>query len=292
MTGYGQAVPGHGGEDTSGQDFWIAAPAEIGKLSSAWSTLRKGQTGRLQNSSLPYILLGVGSVLLSALLALAGAPWLGIAFFFLGSFSSLYMSSLFLRGHEVSYVGAAGCARYVHAAFSRSVTSTVLPFLSAKTLYIARASYYINGSRSSCSVEYRWVDSSGKPLLAFVAFEQTLTRKPSDNGLFNFGAAAERVWIDFTYPRYERSLVEKGEAVFPLRNGSLSIFPDRLLLRQSKRETAYAASDLAGFSLESGFLKLMLRTGKPVLILTSEIGDQAILLHFLHTALGLARQDV
>jgi hypothetical protein len=245
------------------REFSEQAPSEIGKVLSAFSTMRRGDSPKFVKTSitmaqilcLPLIL---GSVLLWAFGQRLGDDAL-FAFFGLMIFggSAAIYGLIQRRPHECSYVGERGLARFSsrppRSDRARQFTHGGHAFERFRVLYVQKTIGDHSGAYTGTVVNFLWRDGDGKLVFRSDANYFSLKDTPNRDNALHFGRAAEKAWTDWVLVKHRTEYETSGKTGFPLEFGG-GIFVSRhgITVRQGKTETELSRDEVKSISVDNG----------------------------------------
>jgi hypothetical protein len=246
------------------REFSEQAPSEIGRVLSAFSTMRRGDSPKFVKTSitmaqilcLPLIL---GSVLLWAFGQRLGDDAL-FAFFGLvifGGGAAIY-GLIQRRPHECSYVGERGLARFSsrpQKSDRPQFTHGAYAFERFRVLYVEIGTQSYNGAYAGTTVSFLWRDGDGKLVFRSDASYLSLKDTPNRDNALHFGRAAEKAWTEWVLAKHREEFESSGKTGFPIETGG-GIFVSRhgITVRQGKNETELSRDSIKGISVQSGQL--------------------------------------
>jgi len=249
------------------REFSEAAPPGIGRVLSAFSTLRHGQLRSVEQRS--AIWAGISAlplILGSVALLVAGPERLGENASGLWTLVGICGGLMTLLGvgnlrfHECNYVGEKGIARFHFPGFKLGVTATnngVLLFETARVLYSNLVRTHYNGIYGGTTATFTWRDQDGKILFLLTSSYYSWKERPHRDRTVHLGRAAERAWTAWVVERHKEELEKSGKTGFPFESGG-GIFLTRhgLTVRQGQKDTEFPQGSLTGLSVQNGQLCL------------------------------------
>lgn len=272
-----------GGAVEQETNFWQNAPSEIGRISSASSTLKPRETQpfkkrsviRAATWSIPLVLgvivLGICWFQVPGLSSQGMEPW-GLLALFGGLFSLLGLINL--RRHECSFVGEQGIALY-----PLGKPGTIFLFEKARVLYSGTTRHYTNGIYTGTDDSFTWMDGSGKIVYTRTTNYHSFKEKPHPDETVHFLRASEQAWCNWVEPYHQKELEQSGRTGFPLRSGGgLFLSKHALILRKNKVDTEISQDAFEGFSVNGGYIFIHRTNGKPLEIPYADIGNAQVFL--------------
>lgn len=280
--------------------FFERPPGEIGNISTADATLRRGQLKFCVQRS--AILLGLSALPLlggsAALLANGVAR--GSAWGLVGMLGGLLLllGVCGLQFHECAYVGDKGIARFgwnVPKFMMSPQNSGVFLFENARSLYASSTRSYMNGIYSGTTATFVWKDKAGKNVFNLNSSYYSWKERPNRDRTIHFARSAERAWTERVYPMHLAEREKLGQTGFPLVNGGgIFVGEDSVTLRMGGKDTEIPRAELSGFSVGGGFLNFHRPTDKgglfgggPLSVPYGSVGNAAALARLLTTELQL-----
>jgi hypothetical protein len=221
-----EPVKNHGGDVLPvDADFFVTAPAEIGPVLSAYSTLRQS----VEPATLGFRL-GV-----SFFAALIGGS-IGLFIDYAAGVKDPFWSSLwplglggvgFLIGmaathfkHTCSYVGRDGAAKFVCSGSREQLTTQeVFRFRDAVDLRTSQTLHYHNGSYQHTSYTYTWTDVGGRTRYVITGQHNSEAGTPPSTHAYHYARAAELAWTISLLGQIDRQIELSGSVNFNLRGG-------------------------------------------------------------------------
>ena len=223
-------VTGHDGEPLSPEcDFFVAPPAEIGPVRTAYTSLKKGVASR--------------PVAIRAALALAAGI---VGFLLTWGFDSLtkilFVISDLTRTpvilweialmplwvylgwrksrfkHFCTFVGDSGCAHYqCEQERSNAVQKSSLRFADAAGVSSQTVRRTKNGVYNGTNFYFHWYSSNpAKPIYSIAGNHMADSRTPPPENFFNFASAVESAWYRYAAPKIDAEFAQKGAVKFNL----------------------------------------------------------------------------
>ena len=259
-------IPTHAGEAIgSNDDFFIAAPPEIGALISAHSTLDENEEPMSGVKRLIITLvviavgLGIAYGIVSFFNVRKGGTWfyvwmIGIPF--ITGFISWAGTSF---DGIVTYVGEKGRTR-VTLTKSRENPPEVetLVFEDADALKTEITNHYKNGSYKNTTYNYHWEDTAGKVLFTIEGDYEGEHSGPEDRSdTYYFAQAAKEAWNIHKLGAL-LGLIEAGQVIdFATPSVTLSIGDNQLYISSSSGKLDWSLDDIETISISKGYLSLV-----------------------------------
>lgn len=212
-------------------DFFVEAPREIGRLNSAFTTLRTDT-----EPTAPALRFGLAGVLF--VVAFAIAAMLSMVLRQPGHLRAddlLYriaipaaIAAIPAAGvlwwtrfkHTCSYVGADGTAIFECSGSRDHVTrSDVFLFTNAIELRISQTRHYYNGVYTGTNYSFTWSDDQGKTVYEFAGRYSSEAGTPGASDPYHFALSAENAWTMHLFRGIERIRGGNELLYFGLRGG-------------------------------------------------------------------------
>lgn len=184
-------------------DFFVAPPAEIGEVISAYSTLTRGNepvapTARMIIGILVASVLALGAILVirqfklgDEMFAYAEGAVVGLV-----GLSVVYVLTRFK--HTCSYVGQHGLARYTLRGSRDGVYKVEeFDFGNATDLFSSQTSYDFDGRYVGTDYFYRWTNASGKQVFNLEGKYKSQPGTPEAGDPFYFASKGEIAWKQY-----------------------------------------------------------------------------------------------
>jgi hypothetical protein len=260
-----EKIANHGGGDLPvNGDYFVEAPAEIGALASAYTTLRKGQRPwSIAARTVVCVLATIGGLVLGAgidlVFDLAGSFWFIVwpIVFPAGAFLlALYLTSF---THTVTYVGEEGVARYCCSGTRDNVTTNeVFLFRDATHLRTSTTHHYNRGSYQYTSYKYTWSDVGGRQRYEISGTHNSRQSTPPATHAFHFARAAELAWTMYLLEQANRQVDLAGGVSFPLKGRqSIRICPGRIIFNLKDEDPVeWEAEEVGDAVIQQGAVKI------------------------------------
>jgi hypothetical protein len=204
-------------------DFFVPAPADIGPVISAYTTLHQGQEPWSMGLRLLVGgLAGLGGLLLSALIVTwvgtRNPIWLAVIPFGLGAlgFAIGMLSSGFK--HTCTYIGREGVARFgCSGSRDNLATDEVFRFRDATDLRTSQTLHYTNGAYTHTSYTFTWSDVGGRSRFVISGQHKSQAGAPPTKDLFHFARAAEVAWTVYLLGQVSRQVELSDFVLFKLK---------------------------------------------------------------------------
>jgi hypothetical protein len=244
-------------------DYFVEAPAEIGPLTSAFTTLRKGQRPWSIPARAALVIfvtllglgLGVGIDVLAQLQGFWAFLWLVVCPLVAG------VIGLAATGfaHTVTYVGEEGVARYTCSGSRENVNkSEVFLFRDATHLRTATTHHYNRGSYQYTSYKFTWSDVGGRQRYEISGNHNNRTGLPPPTHAFHYARAAELAWTTYLIEGANRQIDLAGGVTFPLKGGkSIRVCPGLLVFNHKDDDPVeWEAEDVGDALIQKGVVKI------------------------------------
>jgi hypothetical protein len=284
----------------AGRQFIGLPPEEIGRVQTAFSTMRMGEMKTfVKRSLIIFIVACLPLIIGSITLLVLGQERLGpdsimywFFVFFLGGLCALI--GLFqLNQHECSYVGEKGFARLSFpgplSRFLSKKKSGTYTFDQFRALYVNSTRQYINSIYGGTSASFTWVDADGKVVFRLDSSYYSYKEKPHRDRTVHFGRSAEMAWTNYVLPKHLDELNRLGKTGFPFeRGGGIFLSRTQITVRRGKEETNIPLDWIQSVQVESGLLCIFRQGDKggllgkgPYTITYGEIGNALALLQLI-----------
>lgn len=192
---------------TTGRQFFAPPPPEIGRVLSAYSALKVGQSqhpvrkrfritlGAALAAMLLALILAAGSLPKNFLELLSVGALLGTIFAIPTAIVTFLILYLFRRDYRCNYVGTEGVADYDLLDLRRGKPGQILRFQDAADLDIILKPQYVHGIQAATAYRYSWMDANQKEIFFLSGEYYTDKKLPEDK--FHFAAAAEAAWWEY-----------------------------------------------------------------------------------------------
>ncbi len=255
----------HGGDPLPvNGDYFVEAPAEIGPLTSAYTTLRRGQRPWSLAARLVLCTAAtVGGLFIGAGIDLIFDLFPDFWFFvwpILGPLVGFLIAFFMTRfQHTLSYVGEEGVARYVCSGSRDNVTTKeIFCFRDATHLRITTTHHYNRGAYQHTSYNFVWTDVGGRKRYEITGTHNSKNKMPPTKHAFHFARAAELAWTIFLLEDSRRKLETAGGVSFPLKGRqSIRICPGRIIFHMKEEEPIeWEADEVGDAVIQQGTVKI------------------------------------
>jgi hypothetical protein len=245
-------------------DYFVDAPREIGKLVSAYTTLREGQR--------PW---SIGArVLISLLCMFAGfclAVVVDLVFDLLPDCWGFFWMVVLPAGalliaifatkfsHTVTYVGEEGVARYCCSGNRDNVnTKEVFLFRDATHLRTTTTHHYRRGVYQNTTYAYAWTDVGGRKRYDITGTHTSKQNTPPATDYFHYARGAELAWTMYLLDQANRQVDLAGGVSFPLKGRqSIRLCPGKIIFYFKEEEPIeWDAEDVGDAVIHEGQVKL------------------------------------
>jgi hypothetical protein len=206
-------------------DFFAPPPAEIGKVQSAFTTLKRSKNA-MPTSSRLLIALAVGGV--SAMIVvyliqqdeeMASVAWpTGMLILFCVGLGAWVATEFRQR---CDYVGVEGVAQFYLRGSRQSIPkcTMMLLFNQAHELRTGQTRHYTNWAYDKTTYFFNWTDKTGRPLLTLAGKYCSMNGMPGRGHPFHFAKASEIAWSLYLLDRVADELERKGSIEFRINRG-------------------------------------------------------------------------
>jgi hypothetical protein len=218
MTHAGKPIP-------SDLEFFAAPPSEIGKVTSAYSTLTTS-TQPLSTTQRVFrsLLWGIGFAVIASLILMAlriPLPYNAVGGVIIGAIATVVIYTYILVFHQVcSYVGEQGLAEYtIQGSRLDQPKARIMCFKDAANLYTSQVRRYVNGAYQGTDFRYSWQIPGGKPF-EIRGTHHAQKGLPDDKSNWHFANAAEAVWSDHMLQVVNDQFQRLGYVEFPMQQAN------------------------------------------------------------------------
>jgi hypothetical protein len=252
-------------------DFFVEAPKEIGRLHSAFTTLKKHQDPMSPGMRvvLVFTLFGVSAVITALVIVLiillAGARWRFEQFAMLLLFPSAVGLLAGAIGywwtgfsHTCTYVGTKGIARFVCSG-SREYLSTDEVFLyrDATELRIAQTRHYYNGVYTGTDYSFAWSNERGDVIHTIAGRYSSEEGNPVATDPYHYAIMAENAWTMFLFRDIERILEEDKLLFFGLKGGDyIELGEGLFILHQGGKKIKLKGNKIDKMTIGNGIIQV------------------------------------
>ncbi len=262
-------------------DFFVAAPARLGKLISGETTLCRNEQPMSTRSYWLWVL-GVSSMfgLVMAMLDREGfSSFIIYSLFALPLAAFAFLFNTF--EHECSYVGESGIARYRIRNNRRGrIRSDVLLFADATACH--------REERVAIGDEFRrieWRNANGKRLISFDSARSFFDRTKCSQQFARFTRAAEYAWTLHLQKVLLTAFQNKSAVLFPMqRKDFIEVSSDRMVIVRNRKRLELKSDDIKSVSHHGSYFRIMtseagfLTMRGHIVIPCSEIGNATVFL--------------
>jgi hypothetical protein len=248
-------------------DFFAAPPREIGKVRTAYSTLKRGAPagtlvlkGTIIGACLFFSFCGAmmmnksDSVTLGVVLITSLGGIIGVAIALLGT-----------KSHQCQFVGEDGVAYFdwTSSGAAPSSLKTMLEFKDATTLRTFLMETIQNGVSQGTQYTFTWEREDPLPSFKYNGmFRNLRTLAASDH--YQFALEAERAWTDFKMPIIQDEFREQGSVTFPLRpRGFIRLSREEIEIDDKRGEKAFRMAKIDSIKVKHGNLVIRRVGSKP-----------------------------
>lgn len=192
---------------TTGRQFFAPPPPEIGRVLSAYSALKVGQSPHPVRKRFRITLgVAIAIAILGYILAAGSEPKgfrdflelgtiLAVTFGGTAALVTYLVLYVFRRDYRCDYVGTEGVADYDLLDLRRGKPGQILRFQDAADLDITLKPQYVHGIQAATAYRYSWTDANQKEIFFLSGEYYTEKKLPEDK--FHFAAAAEAAWWEY-----------------------------------------------------------------------------------------------
>ncbi|MBD2461985.1 hypothetical protein H6G89_13100 [Oscillatoria sp. FACHB-1407] len=252
----------HAGKPISSDlEFFAAPPIEIGKITSAYSTLTVS-TQPLSTAQRLFraLLWGIGFTVVTALLVTAfhiPLPWNVLTGLVVGAIAAALIYTYILVFYQTcSYVGEQGIAEYsINGSRSAEPESSIMRFQDAANLYTSQTRRYKNGAYQGTDFRYTWQMPGRKPFEIW-GTHHAQQGLPDDTSNWHFANAAEAAWSNHLLRVINEQLQRLGYVEFPMQQANPQAVRVgqgflEFVLKDGSTQTV-AVTDMKDIKLQSG----------------------------------------
>lgn len=251
-----------------GDDFFVEAPPAIGRVRSAFTTMRKSEDP--SSPSLRAFLASLGFVvgfatIVLPLIGLLGKPRsaeevLGYASaaVIVGGVCLLLVRWWTRFGGLCTYVGDNGIAVFqCDGDRDRLVRSDIFLFHTADELRIAQTRQYTNGIYARTDYAFTWSDGRGRLVYQISGRYKSEVGRPEPRDAYYFALAAESAWSRFLARDLERMASANGLIFFGLQGGDfVQLGPGRLILAQASKKIELRSDQIEKMTIGDGVISI------------------------------------
>jgi hypothetical protein len=240
-------------------DFFVPPPPKLGKVMTAWSTLKMGQDAKSPVAKL--LIAGSIGVAVAAVVAVIAAAAFGrlepgvlVLAAGLGLLVMLIAWFTMRFKHTCSYVCAQGIIRYTLKGHrDADVTSEVLAFRQAANLNAGQTRHYTNGIYTGTNYDFAWTDDEGHRLLRLSGSYHSKTGNPKPKDPFHLARAGEIAWNVHLSERLQSELDEYGSIEFPVnKRDVVRVGPGFLEFDFKGQVNRVPAAEIKSLSINNG----------------------------------------
>jgi hypothetical protein len=264
-----QALMTHaGGFIDEEDDLFEEAPSEIGKLVSAFTSLKTNQDPMpmLLRSAIAMAAFIVGFVATAFVVMLINSMRFRLEPILMAMFAGTLIGAL-LAGiafwwtrftHTCSYVGKKGVAIYQCSGDRDNVKEAAFfLFKEATELRIGQTRHYYNGVYTGTDYSFTWSDEDGKTVYQFSGRYRSEAGTPGPTDPYHFGLMAEDAWTNYLFRDIKRALEADGTIFFGLRGGDfIQLGEGLLILAQAGKKIKLHADDIEKMNIGNGVISI------------------------------------
>lgn len=248
-------------------EFFVDPPAEIGRVSTAFSTLKLGQRppGFVETMLIRIGLCGAaagGGFWIVEAAGIANLEWMGAFYAALGGAIGLYLAWLLTRfRHVCTFCGEFGVAELtMRGSRERAPERQMLLYAEAADLRTSQTQRkYKHSFYMHTEYQFQWDDSEGKTLLKLSGTYRSAEGKPKSSSPYWFAVAGQKGWNACYAGRMHREFEREGYVAFRMnRNDHVRVGPGFLEFVLSERVQRVSREEIQEFRLQGG--KFEIRT--------------------------------
>jgi hypothetical protein len=248
-------------------DFFAAPPREIGKIRSAYSTLKRGAPagtlllkGTIIGACLFFSF--CGSMMMNKSDRITPGVVLLTA---LGGIVGLVIALLGTPSHQCQFVGEGGVAYFDWSSTGAapSTLKTMLEFKDATTLRTFLMETIQNGVSQGTRYTFTWEREDPLPTFQYNGlFRNLQTLTASDR--YQFALQAERAWTDYKMPMVQEVFRDKGSVTFPLKpRGFIRLSREEIEIDDKRGEKIFRMAKIDSIKVKHGNLVIRRVGSKP-----------------------------
>ncbi len=289
-------------------DFFVDAPKEIGKVMSAFTSLKTSKQpmsagGRF---GIMFFLFAIGAVLgiaIGMFTATRGriqAPQiltmlgLGSA---LGALGAFFGHLLTRFKHTCNYVGKLGIATFTCAGDRDTLAKEdVFLYEDAVELRIGQTRNYYNGAYTGTTYAFNWTNNQSKQVFGLAGSYSSEAGTPHAKDPFYFALAAETAWTLYLFGNMDSLLGRDDELVFGLKgNDYVELRQDEIAIVKGGKTTTLETEDIQQMRIEAGMVSIWQHGAKKgwftdtgiISFSYAELGNARFFVYALEKLLGI-----
>lgn len=244
--------------------FFASPPGEIGKVSTAHSTLRAGKQPwpaplRFIITVVPASLVGVAVFRFNkfVLESPTNTTPMIVALLFAAAVWGLMSWMTWFR-HTCTYTGSEGVARFkLSGNLDRIPKKDVLVFDLAAELRAKQTQQYVNGVYAGTEYQFVWTDAAGNKLLKLAGSYRSRKGTPKPKDPYYFAQAAEGAWNAHLGRRLQSELDQNGYVQFAVnKNEHIRVGPGYLEIAMRNISERLAVEDIKTLSINEGMFHI------------------------------------
>lgn len=206
-------------------DFFVAPPAEIGKVVTAWTTLKKTKAPW---SAVSRLMLAFGLALVVCVAGeiftqnvMSEIPLVGRSIYGAVAFIAMLAGWMMTSFRAVcTYAGTLGVARYsLSGNRENPAVGKIFCYGDGAELRTSQTHNYYNGVYTGTIYKYRWTNSEGRELFKLAGNYHSQQGTPKPASEFHFAQASETYWSMYLLDRVNEQLDKEGFVQFGLSGG-------------------------------------------------------------------------
>lgn len=252
-----------GGPLPRNADFFAAPPAEIGPITSVYTTLTGGQRPWSPGARLIAIgFSGLGGLVVGALIVVLCTLKDGFWQFLwptVGSgLGALIAYGVTRFSHTCTYVGREGIAKFTCTGTRDNIASSeTFRFRDATELRTSQTLRYVNGVYQNTTYTFTWSDVGGRARHVITGSHNSEKGEPPTGDLYHYARAAELAWTVYLLGQVQRQVDLAGSVAFNLKGGQWMRLGPQLLTYQLGGEPGeWRADEINGVQVDKGVVKI------------------------------------
>ncbi|MFO0969036.1 MAG: hypothetical protein U0793_26075 [Gemmataceae bacterium] len=206
----------HAGEPLpEDDDFFVAAPSEVGRVLSGRTTLKEWKNPWSWPARLAFLLpVLVGCLVILVVLVIHNPVLSWIVLPIMAGWA-LIVFALTRFSHTCNYVGTQGVAVFRCGGHRQRITKRdIFLFQDAVELRTGQTNMYYNGVYTGTSYNFTWYDDEGKKAYDLSGQYWTTKNLPPAKSPFRFALAAEAAWSGYLAENIDQLLVDQSGLLY------------------------------------------------------------------------------
>jgi hypothetical protein len=253
---------------SEGDDFFVDAPKEIGRLLTASTSLRKDQEPKTPayRAVLSLVLFFVGFILTEVVIYMAVEGRFKEESILLALILPTAVGGIIAGivvwatrfSHTCSYVGTKGVAVYQCSGDRDGVSRThFFLFRDAAELRIGQTRHYYNGVYTGTDYGFTWSNERGDTVFQYGGRYRSEAGTPEPKDPYHFALMAETAWTMHLFRDIEDVIKNDGSLYFGLRGGDFIELADGLfILSQGGTKTRLHADQIDKMTIGNGVISI------------------------------------